>query len=46
MPPLVDEVFDVVYVDGIWVARDVVVLIACTDEHGEKPSYHAGAHLL
>ncbi|MCH3943422.1 MAG: IS1249 family transposase [Atopobiaceae bacterium] len=33
MPPLVDEVFDVVYVDGIWVARDVVVLIACTDEH-------------
>jgi hypothetical protein len=33
MPPLVDEVFDVVYVDGIWVARDVVVLIACMDEH-------------
>ncbi|QOY60041.1 IS1249 family transposase [Thermophilibacter immobilis] len=33
LPPLVDEVFDVVYVDGIWVARDVVVLIACTDEH-------------
>ena len=25
--------FRVVYVDGIWIARDCVVLIACSDEH-------------
>ena len=28
MPEVVDEVFRVVYVDGIWIARDCVVLIA------------------
>lgn len=33
MPEAVDEVFRVVYVDGIWIARDCVVLIACSDEH-------------
>jgi hypothetical protein len=33
LPSLVDKVFDVVYVDGIWIARDIVVLIACTNEH-------------
>lgn len=33
MPEVVDEVFRVVYVDGIWIARDCVVLIACSDEH-------------
>ena len=32
MPEAVDEVFRVVYVDGIWIARDCVVLIACSDE--------------
>ena len=31
MPEVVDEVFRVVYVDGIWIARDCVVLIACSD---------------
>ena len=33
MPEVVDEAFRVVYVDGIWIARDCVVLIACSDEH-------------
>lgn len=33
MPEVVDEVFLVVYVDGIWIARDCVVLVACSDEH-------------
>ena len=34
MPEVVDEVFRVVYVDGIWIARDCVVPIACSgDEH-------------
>ena len=33
MPEVVDEVHRVVYVDGIWIARDCVVLIACSDEH-------------
>lgn len=32
MPEAVDEACRVVYVDGIWVARDCVVLIACSDE--------------
>lgn len=32
MPEVVDEVHRVVYVDGIHLARDVVVLIACSDE--------------
>ncbi len=30
MPEVVDEAFRVVYVDGIWIARDCVVLIACS----------------
>ena len=33
MPEAVDEVHRVVFVDGIWVARDAVVLIACTERH-------------
>lgn len=33
MPDAVDEVHRVVFVDGIYVARDLVVLIACTREH-------------
>lgn len=33
MPEVVDEVFRVVYVDGIWIARDCVAPIACSDEH-------------
>lgn len=33
MPDVVDEVHRVVYVDGIYLARDVVVLIACSDAH-------------
>lgn len=33
LPPLVDEVHGVVYVDGIHLGRRAVVLIACTDEH-------------
>ena len=33
MPEVVDEVHRVVYVDGLWVSRGCVVLIACTDEH-------------
>lgn len=33
MPPATGEVCRVVYVDGIYLARDLVVLIACNDEH-------------
>ena len=33
MPPLVDEIHRVVYVDGIYLARNVVILIACSDEY-------------
>ena len=33
MPEPDGEVHRVVYVDGIWIGRDVVVLIACSDEH-------------
>ena len=32
MPDVVDEVHRVVFVDGIWIAHDCVVLIACSDE--------------
>ena len=31
MPEVVDEVHRVVFVDGIWIARDLVVLIACSE---------------
>lgn len=31
MPALVDEIHRVVYVDGIYLARNVVILIACSD---------------
>ena len=37
MPEVVDEVFRVVYVDGIWIARDCVALAAlahCPARHG------------
>lgn len=33
LPPRTGEVHEVVYVDGIWIGRNVVVLIACTDRH-------------
>jgi hypothetical protein len=33
MPDVVDEVHRVIYVDGIWIARDLVVLIACGERH-------------
>ena len=33
MPDVVDEAHRVVYVDGIYLARDVVVLVACSDAH-------------
>lgn len=33
MPEVVDEVHRVIYVDGIWIGRKAVVLIACSDEH-------------
>lgn len=33
MPDIVDEAHRVVYVDGIYLARDVVVLVACSEEH-------------
>lgn len=33
MPSVVDEVHRVVFVDGIHLARDVVILIAASDEH-------------
>lgn len=31
--PVCDEIHHVVYMDGIWLSRRCVVLIACTDEH-------------
>lgn len=31
--PWTGEVCDVVFLDGIWIGRDAVVLIACTKEH-------------
>lgn len=33
LAPTAGEVYRVVYVDGIYLARNVVVLIACTDTH-------------
>lgn len=33
MPEVVDEVHRVVHLDGIWLGRDAVVLIACSEEH-------------
>ena len=33
MPEVVDEVHRVVYVDGIYLERNLCVLIACTEEH-------------
>lgn len=33
MPEVVDEVHRVIYVDGIWINREAVVLIACSEEH-------------
>ena len=33
LPPLVDEIFHFVYVDGIYLARNVVVLIAYSGKH-------------
>lgn len=31
--PICDEVHHVVYMDGIWLSRRCVILIACTDDH-------------
>ncbi len=31
MPEFVDEIHQVIYVDGIWIARNIIVLIACSD---------------
>lgn len=31
--PVCDEIHHVVYMDGLWLARTAVLLIACTDEH-------------
>jgi hypothetical protein len=33
LPPVVDEVHRVVYIDGIYLAKNVVVLIACSDDY-------------
>lgn len=33
MPPVVDEIHRVIHIDGIWLGRDAVVLIACSEEH-------------
>ena len=33
LPEIVDEVHRVIYVDGIYIARNVVILIACSDEY-------------
>lgn len=33
MPSIVDEVHRVIYVDGIYLAKNVVILIACSDSH-------------
>lgn len=31
--PACDEIHHVVYMDGLWIARSCVLLVACTDEH-------------
>ena len=33
MPEVVDEIHRVVFVDGIWIARDLIALIACSELH-------------
>lgn len=33
MPEVVDEIHRVIYVDGIYLSRDVVILIACSDQY-------------
>ena len=33
MPEVVDEIHRVIYVDGIYIAQDIVILIACSDEY-------------
>lgn len=33
MPPKVEEVHDAVYLDGIYLARNLCVLICCNDTH-------------
>ena len=33
LPPKVEEVHDVVYLDGIYLARNLCVLICCNDTH-------------
>ena len=33
MPPIIDQVHDVIYVDGIHLGRKAVVLIARSDEY-------------
>ena len=33
LPPLIDEIHRVVYVDGIHLGRKAVILIACSDKH-------------
>lgn len=33
LPPLIDEIHKVIYVDGIHLGRDAVVLIACSDKY-------------
>lgn len=33
LPPLIDEIHRVVYIDGIHLGRRAVILIACTDDH-------------
>jgi hypothetical protein len=33
MPGVVDEIHRVIYVDGIYLAKDIVILIACSDTH-------------
>lgn len=33
MPPTVDEIHRVIHIDGIWLGREAVILIACSEEH-------------
>ena len=33
MPEVVDEIHRVIFVDGIWIAKDLVVLIACSEKY-------------
>lgn len=33
MPEVVDGIHRAVFVDGIWISRDLVVLIACSELH-------------